>query len=112
MIKNTINLINNNNYILPNISIFYTLLFCIGLFSLIFNKKNYLISIMAIEIMMLSLSLLFILFSIYLDDTIGQVFVIFILTISAAESVIGLALIITYFKINDCITFKKIKTKF
>ena len=104
-----IDLIYSSYYVLPNVSILYTLLFCIGLFGLILNRKNYLITILAIEIIMLSLSLLFMVSALHLDDVIGKVFVLLILTISAAESAISIALLIIYFRSNGFIEFKKEK---
>jgi NADH-quinone oxidoreductase subunit K len=75
-------------------------LFFIGLFGIIFNRRNILIILMCIELVLLSLNLNFILFSVYLDDLYGQLFSFFILTIAAAESAIGLAIIIIYYRIR------------
>ena len=75
-------IITNINYIL-NITI---VLFLIGTLGLVLNRKNVLITIMSIELMLLSVNLNFIIFSIYLDDLIGYIFVLFILTIAATES--------------------------
>ena len=75
-------------------------LFFIGLFGIIFNRRNILIILMCIELVLLSLNLNFILFSVYLDDLHGQLFSFFILTIAAAESAIGLAIIIIYYRIR------------
>jgi len=75
-------------------------LFFIGLLGIIFNRRNILIILMCIELVLLSLNLNFILFSVYLDDLYGQLFSFFILTIAAAESAIGLAVIIIYYRIR------------
>ena len=64
------------------------ILFFIGLMGIVLNRKNILIIIMSIEILLLAINLNFAAFSIYLDDMIGQVFVLFILTIAATESAI------------------------
>ena len=96
----------NINYIL-NISI---ILFLIGSLGLILNRKNILITIMSIELMLLSVNLNFIVFSIYLDDIFGYIFVLFILTIAATESAIGLAVLTTYYKLKQTIQMDKIKT--
>ena len=64
---------------------------------------------MSIEILLLAVNLNFIIFSLYLDDLNGQVFVMFVLTISATESVIGLALLTAYFKLKGSIGFEKIR---
>ena len=74
-------------------------LFFVGLFGVIFNRRNILIVLMCIELM-LGLNLNFIVFSVYLDDLYGEIFSFFILTIAAAESAIGLAIIIIYYCIR------------
>jgi NADH-quinone oxidoreductase subunit K len=76
------------------------LLFFIGLVGVILNRRNILIILMCIELLLLSLNMNFILFSVYLDDLYGQLFSFFILTIAAAESAIGLAIIIIYYRIR------------
>jgi len=86
-----------------------TLLFSIGAIGLVLNRKNILIIIMSIELMLLSVNLNFIIFSIYLDDILGQLFVIFILTIAATESAIGLAILSSYYKVKNTILIDKIK---
>lgn len=98
-------IITNINYIL-NINI---LLFLIGTLGLILNRKNVLITIMSIEIMLLSVNLNFIVFSIYLDDVLGYVFVLFILTIAATESAIGLAILSIFYKLKQTIQMDQIK---
>lgn len=85
------------------------LLFSIGVLGLVLNRKNILIAIMAIELLLLAVNFNFILFSIYLDDLVGQVFVIFILTIAATESGIGLAILTAFYKLRNSIEFKLIK---
>lgn len=72
----------------------------IGLIGIIFNRRNILIILMCVELVLLSLNLNFILFSVYLDDLFGQLFSFFILTVAAAESAIGLAIIIIYYRIR------------
>jgi NADH-quinone oxidoreductase subunit K len=64
---------------------------------------------MALELMLLAVNLNFIIFSVYLDDIVGQIFVLFILTIAATESSIGLALLMVYFKLKNSIHMEKIK---
>jgi NADH-quinone oxidoreductase subunit K len=64
---------------------------------------------MALELMLLSVNLNFIIFSVYLDDIQGQIFVLFILTIAATESSIGLALLIVFFKLKNSIHLEKIR---
>ena len=84
-------------------------MFLIGTLGLILNRKNVLITIMSIEIMLLSVNLNFIIFSLYLDDVLGYVFVLFILTIAATESAIGLAILSIFYKLKQTIQMDKIK---
>jgi NADH-quinone oxidoreductase subunit K len=79
-------------------------LFSIAVFGIIFNRKSILITLICIELMLLALNLNFVLFSIYLDDIYGQLFSLFILTIAAAESSIGLAVIILYYRVRGTIS--------
>ena len=74
------------------------LLFAIGVVGIFLNRKNLIILLMAIELMLLAVNLNFIAFSHYLGDTAGQVFVFFILTVAAAESAIGLAILVVLFR--------------
>lgn len=75
-----------------------SLLFAIGVLGIFLNRKNVIILLMAIELMLLAVNLNFIAFSHYLNDTAGQVFVFFILTVAAAESAIGLAILVVLFR--------------
>ena len=84
-------------------------LFLIGVLGLILNRKNILIIIMSIEIMLLSVNLNFLMFSVYLDDAVGHVFVIFILTVAATESALGLAILSASYKLKNTIQIEKIK---
>jgi len=98
-------IILNLNYIL-NIVV---TLFLIGVLGLVLNRKNILITIMSIELMLLAVNLNFVIFSIYLNDITGYVFVLFILTIAAAESAIGLAILTVYYRLKYTIRVDKIK---
>lgn len=98
---------SNINYFL-NIT---TILFFIGMLGLVLNRKNILIIIMSVELMLLAVNLNFVVFSVYLDDIIGQIFVLFILTIAATESAIGLALLTVYYNLKNTIQMDKIVTK-
>ena len=69
----------------------------------ILNRRNILIILMCVELLLLSLNMNFILFSVYLDDLYGQLFSFFILTVAAAESAIGLAIIIIYYRVRGSI---------
>lgn len=73
-------------------------LFCISMAGIFINRKNVIILLMAIELMLLAVNLNFIAFSHYLGDVAGQVFVFFILTVAAAEAAIGLAILVVLFR--------------
>ena len=74
------------------------ILFAIAVIGILLNRKNVIILLMAIELMLLGVNLNFIAFSHFLGDTAGQVFVFFILTVAAAESAIGLAILVVLFR--------------
>jgi NADH-quinone oxidoreductase subunit K len=67
------------------------------------NRKNILVMLMSIELMLLAVNMNFLVFSVYLDDVLGQVFALFVLTVAAAESAIGLALLVIYYRIRGTI---------
>jgi len=83
---------------LPHFLIVAALLFAISIAGMILNRKNVLILLMCIELMLLAVNLNFIAFSHYLGDMAGQVFVFFILTVAAAEAAIGLAILVLLFR--------------
>jgi len=74
------------------------LLFAVGVVGIFLNRKNLIIMLMAIELMLLAVNMNFIAFSHYMGDLSGQVFVFFILTVAAAESAIGLAILVALFR--------------
>jgi len=74
------------------------LLFAISVVGIFLNRKNVIILLMAIELMLLAVNMIFVAFSHYLGDISGQVFVFFILTVAAAESAIGLAILVVLFR--------------
>ena len=78
---------------------------------LVLNRKNILITIMSIELMLLAVNLNFLTFSVYLDDLVGQVFVLFVLTIAATESAVGLAILAVYSDTKNAITFDNMKNQ-
>jgi NADH-quinone oxidoreductase subunit K len=75
-----------------------TIVFCISVAGIFINRKNMIVLLMAIELMLLSVNMNFIAFSRFLGDASGQVFVFFILTVAAAESAIGLAILVVLFR--------------
>ena len=80
----------------------------IGVVGIFLNRKNIIILLMAIELMLLAVNINFIAFSYYLGDIAGQIFVFFILTVAAAEAAIGLAIIIIVFRNNRSIDVEDI----
>jgi len=86
----------------PSIVVSFSL-FLLGLWGMFLNRKNIIIMLMSIELMLLAINMNFVFFSIYLDDIIGQIFAIFVLTVAAAESAIGLALLVVYYRVRGTI---------
>ena len=74
------------------------LVFVIGVMGIFLNRKNVIIMLMSIELILLSVSINFVTFSAFLGDLFGQVFVMFVLTVAAAEAAIGLAILVVYFR--------------
>jgi len=73
-------------------------LFCLSVAGIFINRKNVIVLLMCIELMLLAVNMNFIAFSHYLGDAAGQIFVFFILTVAAAESAIGLAILVVLFR--------------
>ena len=73
-------------------------IFTIGVFGIFLNRKNVIIILMSIELILLAININFVSFSAYLGDLAGQVFAMFILTVAAAEAAIGLAIVVVYFR--------------
>jgi len=89
-----------------------TVIFFLGVVGLLLNKRNLLIILMAVELMLLGLNLNFIFFSVYLDDILGQIFALYVLTVAAAESAIGLAILTLYYRDKQTISLEGfIRTK-
>lgn len=74
------------------------ILFTIGVFGIFLNRKNVIVILMSIELMLLAVNINFVSFSSYLNDLTGQVFTMFILTVAAAEAAIGLAILVVFFR--------------
>ena len=83
-------------------------LFFLGLLGIMLNKRNIIIILMSIELMLLAVNINFIIYSVYLDDLMGQVFALFILTVAAAESAIGLAILVVYYRVRGTIAIESI----
>ena len=73
-------------------------LFCISLAGIFLNRKNIIVLLMSIELMLLSVNINFVAFSTHLGDLAGQVFTMFVLTVAAAEAAIGLAILVVFFR--------------
>ncbi|MEM9304450.1 MAG: NADH-quinone oxidoreductase subunit NuoK [Pseudomonadota bacterium] len=86
------------------------ILFCISVAGVFLNRKNVLILLMAIELMLLSVNMNFVAFSRFLGNADGQVFVFFILTVAAAEAAIGLAILVVLFRNRQTINVGEIDT--
>jgi NADH-quinone oxidoreductase subunit K len=73
-------------------------LFVIGIFGIFLNRKNVIVILMSIELMLLAVNINFVAFSAFLGDLVGQIFTMFVLTVAAAEAAIGLAILVTFFR--------------
>ena len=83
---------------LPNYLALAAIVFTIGVLGIFLNRKNVIIILMSIELILLSVNINFVAFSAYLGNLIGQVFALFVLTVAAAEAAIGLAILVVYFR--------------
>ncbi len=88
---------------LSDVLVLAAILFCISVAGIFLNRKNVIILLMCIELMLLAVNLNFIAFSHFLHDITGQIFVFFILTVAAAESAIGLAILVVLFRNKNTI---------
>jgi NADH-quinone oxidoreductase subunit K len=95
-------------YDLPHFLILSTIIFCIGLVGVWIHHRSIISILLSIELMLLAININFVAFSAYLNDLVGQLFSIFILTIAAAESAIGLAIIVIYFRNRNTINVQDI----
>lgn len=82
-------------------------LFLIGIFGFILNRKNIILMIISIEIMLLAVTLLVLINSFSFDDNVGQTFSIYIISIAGAESVIGLSILVAYYRLRGNISLQK-----
>jgi NADH-quinone oxidoreductase subunit K len=86
------------------------ILLVLGVFGIFLNRKNVIVILMSIELILLSVNLNFVAFSAWLDDLTGQVFAMFVLTVAAAEAAIGLAIVVIYFRNRGSIEVEDIST--
>ena len=85
-----------------------SVLFVVGIFGIFLNRKNVIIMLMSIELILLAVNINFVAFSVYLGDLVGQLFALFILTVAAAEAAIGLAIIVCFFRNRGTIAVEDI----
>ncbi|MEW5726519.1 MAG: NADH-quinone oxidoreductase subunit NuoK [Pseudomonadota bacterium] len=84
------------------------ILFTLGVFGIFLNRKNVIIIMMSVELMLLAVNLNLVAFSSFLNDLVGQVFAMFILTVAAAEAAIGLAIVVVFFRNRGTIAVEEI----
>jgi NADH-quinone oxidoreductase subunit K len=84
------------------------ILFSLGIFGIFLNRKNVIIILMSVELMLLAVNINLIAFSAHLHDLVGQVFALFVLTVAAAEAAIGLAILVVYFRNRGTIAVEDI----
>lgn len=93
---------------LPNYLALAAIVFTIGVLGIFLNRKNVIIILMSIELILLSVNINFVAFSAYLGNLIGQVFALFVLTVAAAEAAIGLAILVVYFRNRGSIAVENV----
>ena len=86
------------------------IIFTIGIIGIFLNRKNVIIILMSIELILLAVNINLVSFSIYLQNLVGQVFTMFILTVAAAEAAVGLAIIVIYYKNKGSINVEQISS--
>jgi NADH-quinone oxidoreductase subunit K len=84
------------------------ILFTIGVFGIFLNRKNVIVILMAVELILLAVNINLVAFSVEINDLVGQVFAMFILTVAAAEAAIGLAILVVYFRNRGSIAVEDI----
>nr|CAD5128106.1 nad4L [Tethya citrina] len=84
------------------------ILFILGVLGIVLNRSNLIIMLMSIELMLLAISVLFLINSVAIDNLVGQIFTIMILTIAAAESAIGLAILVAYYRVRGTIAVRSL----
>ena len=90
-----------NTYLTLGLAHYLTLgaiLFAIGVVGIFLNRRNLIVILMSIELMLLAVNINLVAFSVYLGDVVGQIFAMFVLTVAAAEAAVGLAILVTFFR--------------
>lgn len=86
-----------------------SILFTLGLFGIFLNRKNVIIIMMSVELMLLAVNINLVAFSVHLENLVGQVFALFVLTVAAAEAAIGLAILVVYYRNRASIAVEDIR---
>lgn len=84
------------------------IIFVLGLFGMVVTRKNIILVLMSIELILLSININFLIFSVFMDDIVGLIFTLFVLTVAAAESAIGLAILVIFYRLRGEIIINKI----
>ena len=84
------------------------ILFTLGIVGIFINRKNVIVILMSVELMLLAVNINLVAFSSFLNDLVGQIFAMFVLTVAAAEAAIGLAILVVYFRNRDSISVEDI----
>jgi NADH-quinone oxidoreductase subunit K len=79
------------------------LLFLFGMLGIFVTRKNIIVILMSIELMLLAVNINFIIYSVYFDDLYGQIFALFVLTVAASESAVGLAILVAYYRVKGSV---------
>ncbi|MAJ22312.1 MAG: NADH-quinone oxidoreductase subunit K [Candidatus Pelagibacter sp. TMED64] len=95
---------------LANYLILSSIIFSIGIAGIFLNRKNVVVILMSIELLLLAVNINLVAFSVYLNDLTGQIFTLFILTVAAAEAAIGLAIIVIFFRNKGSIEVEDINS--
>ena len=83
---------------LPHYLTVAAILFTIGVFGIFVNRRNIIVILMSIELILLAVNINLVAFSVFLHDVVGQIFAMFVLTVAAAEAAVGLAILVTFFR--------------
>jgi len=86
------------------------ILFTLGIFGIFLNRKNIIVILMSIELILLGVNINFVAFSHFLNDLVGQVFALFVLTVAAAEAAIGLAILVAFYRNRGSIATEDVDT--
>ena len=95
---------------LENYLVVSAILLVVGVFGIFLNRKNVIIVLMSLELILSAVNINFVAFSVFLDDLVGQVFTMFVLTVAAAEASIGLAILVCFYRLRSSILVDEANT--